>query len=203
MHSSRNGYTVATSILIPGLEEWILDHASSDWWSPFYVNFMFEPLVGPEKVVLAQMRRAIEKFYGRFSTQFDRDPRAARSQMHIPRFLLFPDKPVPKREKASIREISMNAGGLHYNGPMMIPRQSHFQGCVIDHLQEEQQTYTRHGISRIHAKPIYGDSRRLSVYACKTIKWNRADHDDILVLPRSVSELPDRQKRVATPPRSR
>lgn len=191
MYSNRNGYTVANSILIPGCRQWIEDHASTDWWSPFYINFMFDGLPGPEDAVLAQMRRAVEKFYGRFSTRFDRTPRSAISQMHIPRLFLFPDKPVPKREKASMREVSINAGGLHYNGPMMIPRDSRFHGCVIDHLEEKQQAYARHGISRIHAEPIHGASG-IADYACKTIKWNRASERDILVLPRSVSELPDR-----------
>lgn len=193
MYSSRNGYTVVNSVWVPGLKEWILDHASSDWWSPFYINFMFEPLPGSEKAVLAQMRRAIEKFYGCFGTRFDRNPRAKSSQLHIPRLFLFPDKPVAKREKASIREVSINAGGLHYNGPMMIPRYSHFHGCVIDHLEEMQRTYTRHGISRIHAKPIHGASG-IADYTCKTIKWHRADLDDILILPRTVSELPEKRR---------
>ncbi|WP_155809773.1 hypothetical protein [Bradyrhizobium sp. URHA0013] len=191
MYSSRSGYTVANSVLIPGLNEWILDHASTDWWSPFYINFMFERLPGSEEAVLAQMRKAIEKYYGRSSTRFDRAPRSAHSQSRIPRLLLFPDKPVAKREMASLREVSMNAGGLHYNGPMMIPRYSRFRGCVIDHLEQKQQAYTLHGIRRIHVKPIHG-AAGIAEYACKTIKRNRADQDAILALPRSMSELPDR-----------
>lgn len=190
MYSSRNGYTVASSVWTPGCQEWIETHASTGWWTPFYINFMFERLPGSEEAVLGQMRRAIEKFYGRFSTRFDRTPRAEGSQRHIPRLLLFPDKPVPKREKASIREVSINAGGLHYNGPMMIPWYSRFRGCVIGHLDEKQQAYARNGISRIHAEPIH-DASGIADYACKTIRWNRADQDDVLILPRSVSELPD------------
>ena len=111
---------------------------------------MFESIHGSEKMVLVQMRRAIEKFYGQFSTRFARDPRAEISQMHIPRFLLFPDKPVKKHERATVREVSINAGGLHYNGPMLIPRHSRFHGYPIE-LEEKQVTYARNGISRIHA----------------------------------------------------
>lgn len=191
MCSSRNGYTVANSVWIPGLKEWILDHEFADWWRPYYINFMFEPLPGMQKVVLAQMERALEKFYGRFCTRFDRTPRAITSQLRIPHFVLVPDKPTWKREKASLRDVSINAGGIHYNGLMMIPRKSRFHGCVIDHLQEKQPVYARHGISRIHAEPIH-DASGIADYACKTIKWNRASEEDIIMLPRSVSELPDR-----------
>lgn len=191
MYSSRDGYTVANSVWIPGLKDWILDHDFADWWRPYYINFMFEAIPGPEKVVLARMERALEKFYGRFSTRFDRTPRAIKSQLNIPHFVLVPDKPTWKREKTSLRDVSINAGGLHYNGLMMTPRRSRFHGCPIDHLKEKQQTYARHGISRIHAKPIYG-AAGIADYACKTVKWNRADQNDILVLPRSVSELPGR-----------
>lgn len=190
MYGDGGGYTVANSVWIPGCKEWIEKHASTDWWIPYYVNFMFEPLPGPEKVVLAQMRRGIEKFYGQFSTRFDRTPRAKISL--IPQFLLFPDKPAWKRErKTGLRDVLINAGGLHYNGPMLIPRYSRFHGCPIEHLEEKQEAYARHGISRIHAEPIH-DASGIADYACKTIKWNRADEKDIIILPRSVSELPDR-----------
>lgn len=186
MYDNGNGYTVANSVWVPGCKEWIEQHADSGRWNPYYVNFMFEPLAGPEKVVLAQMRRAIEKFYGRFITRFDRRPRAELSW--LPQFILFPDKPVWKHEKAALREVLINAGGFHYNGPMLIPRFSRFHGCPIEHLEEKQAAYARHGISRIHAGPIH-DASGIADYACKTIKWNRADQDDILVLPRRASEL--------------
>lgn len=191
MYRDVSGYAVANSAWIPGCQEWIERHAASHWWSAYYVNIMFQPLSGPEQVVLAQMRRAIEKFYGRFSTRFDRNPRAESSRLRIPQLLLFPDKPVWKREKTSVRDVSINAGGLHYNGPMMIPRYSRFHGCPIEHLEEKQESYARHGISRIHVKPIH-DASGIADYACKTIKWNRVDQDAILVLPRSCSELPAR-----------
>jgi hypothetical protein len=112
--------------------------------------------------------------------------------MHIPRFWLFPDLPCWKRERTTTRrDVLINAGGFHYNGPMLIPRESHFRGCPIQYLKEEQESYARHGISRIHGEAIH-DAAGIADYACKTIKWNRADERDIIILPRSVSELPVR-----------
>ncbi|UGY25466.1 hypothetical protein HU675_0000480 [Bradyrhizobium septentrionale] len=152
---------------------------------------MFDPLPGNEDAVLAQMRRAIEdRFYGRFASEFHRNPRDARFHLHLPRFWLFPDKPVWKRERTTTREqVLINAGGFHYNGAMLTPRLSRFRDrCPIEYFEEKQALYGRHGISRIHAVPIH-DVAGISDYACKTIKWGRAREKDIVILPRSVSEL--------------
>jgi hypothetical protein len=106
-------------------------------------------------------------------------------QERMPRLMLFPDRPVWKREKTSLREITIN-GGLHFNGPMLIPPISRFRDCVISHIHEKQSRYCRYGISRIHVEEIH-DVPGLIDYATKTLKWHRADPDDILILPKSPS----------------
>jgi len=137
-----------------------------------YINFMFEPLHVPTAELVPKMRKGIHKFYGRFCTEFIHNGRAKSEYERMPRFWLFPDLPVRKNKGNSLRDVTIN-GGLHYNEPMLIPPVSRFQEC--------------------------GDIPGLADYAAKTIKNHRADERDILILPRSVTELPDKKKTAFDP----
>ena len=64
--------------------------------------------------------------------------------------------------------------------------------------KENQAKYARHGIERIHIV-AGGDIPGLADYAAKNIKNHRADEGDILILPRSVTKLPDKKKTAFDP----
>lgn len=177
---------------IQGCSEWIEEHRRYAPWKVYYVNFMFDALPGSEQQITGQMHKAIRKFYGRFSGQFVHNQRAANEQERMPRFFLFPDKPVWKKySRACISELKINDGGIHYDGTMLTPVISRFRDrCPIAHIKESQDVYCRYGIRRIHVLPV-NDIPGICDYAAKTLKWRRADECDVLILPRSVSELRD------------
>ena len=85
----------------------------------------------------------------------------------------------------------MNSGGFHYNGTMLIPPVSRFKDCPIKHIEEYQGLYTRGKIARVHVKPIDNRVHGISDYSAKTVKWGRADEQDILILPKTVREIKD------------
>jgi hypothetical protein len=168
--------------------EWVLYHE----WKPYYVTFMFHPLRGTPAGIIAQMHRGTRKgFYSRFCTEFAHHPRDTGEQKRLPRLMLFPDRPVCKRQNHSLREVSINDNGLHFQGPMIIPPESRFQGSVIDHIMENQ-PYAHHGIQRVYVKKVGINVFKVSDYAVKTIRWGRADPDDILILPLTPQELSSR-----------
>lgn len=168
---------------IKGCIDWILDHWLMDW-QLYYINFMFEPLPGNVEAVLQQMERAICKgFYSRFCTKFANHPGRPSQMRKLPRLWLFPDRPVPKREKISLRDVQFNDNGLHFNGPLLIPPVSNFEECPIEHIHSNQRKYSVLGIDRVHVKEITCDLDELAEYMCKTIKWDQASADHILVLP--------------------
>jgi len=209
MNTLPGNQTDLAAIWIKGCAEWMYKLVLTGW-KLYYVNFMFEPLRGPPSAIIPKMRRGIYKFYGRFCTEFIHDGRAESEKKRMPRFWLFPDLPAPKNEKNSLREVTIN-GGLHYNGPMLLPPVSRFQECPIKHLEGNRAKYARHGIARIHLVPggdISGladyaaksiKNRRAADYAAKTIKNRRANEDDIIVLPRTVGELPEKNKPIFDP----
>lgn len=115
-------------------------------WQPYYMNFMFDALQGTLPAIVAQMHRAIEKgFYGQFCTRFTRNPTAESQHRKLPRLWLFPDLPGWKRRKVSLQELTINAGGLHFNGPMLIPWWSRFKECPIRHIGDNHDRYARRG----------------------------------------------------------
>ena len=81
---------------------------------------------------------------------------------------------------------------------MLIPPVSRFKECPIKHLQDNQARYARHGIEQIHIV-VGGDIPGLADYAAKTIKNRRANEEDIIVLPRSVTELPAKKAPIFDP----
>ena len=191
MSNWSGNQTEPAAVWIKGCTEWMREWVLKGW-KFYYVNFMFEPLHVPTAELVPKMRRGIYKFYGRFCTEFAHNGRAKSEQERMPRFWLFPDLPVRKNKGNSLRDVTIN-GGLHFNGPMLIPPVSRFQECPIKHLEENQTRYARHGIELIYLM-AGGDIPGLSDYAAKTIKNHRADEEDIIVLPRSVTELPDKKR---------
>ena len=196
MNNWSGNQTELAAVWINGCTQWMYKLVLSGW-KLYYVNFMFEPLRGPPSAIIPQMRKGIHKFYGRFCTEFVHDGRAQSEQKRMPQLWLFPDLPVHKNKRNSLREVTIN-GGLHFNGPMLIPPVSRFEECPIEHLKENQAEYARHGIERIHIV-AGGDIRGLADYAAKTIKNHRANEKDIIVLPRSVTELPEKKRPIFDP----
>jgi hypothetical protein len=170
---------------------WIYDYIIYGW-RIYYINFMFESFYGPLPAIVAQMHTAIEKeFYAPFICRFSRDPTRKSQQDKLPKLWLFPDLPVYKRAKqqrARIEDVKFNAGGLHFNGPLLIPPFSRFKGCPIQHINEKQSNYARRGIRRIHVTQAPRVPGMID-YAFKTIKSGRADLDYVLILPKSFSEV--------------
>ena len=167
MNNWSGNKTDSACIWINGCTQWIYQLVLSGW-KLYYVNIMFEPLRGPPSAIIPKMRRGIYKFYGRFCTEFVHDGRAKSEQERMPQLWLFPDLPVHKNKRNSLRDVTIN-GGLHFHGPMLIPPISRFKECPIRHLKENQAKYARHGIERIYVV-VGGDIPGLADYAGKTIK---------------------------------
>jgi hypothetical protein len=190
MSNWSGNQTDPAAVWIKGCTQWMYEWVFKGW-KLYYINFMFEPLHVPTAELVPKMRKGIIKFYGRFCTGFVHNGRAKSEQERMPQLWLFPDLPVRKNKGTSLRDVTIN-GGLHYNGPMLIPPVSRFKECPIKHLEENQARYARNGIKRINIV-AGGDIPGLADYAAKTIKNHRADEGDILILPRSVKELPEKK----------
>jgi hypothetical protein len=104
--------------------------------------------------------------------------------------ILFPDLPVYKRQRdKSIEDVSIN-NGLHYGGVAVTPPHSRFKSTLDIYFEDYQETYTSEKLERIHVTPVTWDPAGVTDYVTKTYKRNRVSDADIIILPKSTSELP-------------
>lgn len=174
--------------LLAGYKQWVRDHVNQKW-QPYYISFMFHQLPGTQSSVLRQMNAEVVRVYGRLPTRFSRNPRSPAGAKLIPRMILFPDLPVYKHEKKSIEDMSVN-DGLHYGGIALTPPVSRFHSTLDAHFAQDEPNCISEKLARIHVTPITTNPGFVVDYAAKSFKRGWISEENIIILPRAVSELP-------------
>jgi hypothetical protein len=179
-------------LLIHGYQKWIQDHVNKKW-QPYQISFMFHSLPGKTMWSLTrQMKSEIERVYARLVTRFVRNPRSRAQFERLPRMILFPDFPVYKREgRRSIEDVSIN-NGLHYGGIALTPPFSRFTVTLDVYFDQDQDKYVNKKLERIHVTPITWNPAYVTDYVAKSFKRGRVSDEDIVILPKSISELPSK-----------
>jgi hypothetical protein len=72
---------------------------------------------------------------------------------------------------------------------MRIPSTSLLKEDLTEHVKANEARYLRNGIVKIHVTVTDHSFDRLADYVTKTVKRGWVDPDDVLALPRSVSEM--------------
>ena len=165
----------------------------------YLISFMFHPLRGSQRGVMQQMEKEVERVFATLLNQMFRHPSKIPT-LEMPLWIVAPDFPVPKRNKQSLREVTLN-GGLHYQGVALQPPGSRLN-CPLDaHFEVRQDLYVRpgHALARVHAMPITHDPNYVVEYSFKAIQRGRADFDNVLILPKLHSQMPSDVPFRATP----
>ena len=176
--------------LLNGYQQWVESYIH-EGWKPYEITFMYHQLPGSTKSILEQMKQELHRVNSRLVTRFHRDPRSKIGFECIPRMMLFPDLPVYKRAKKSIQDVSIN-DGLHYGGIALTSPISRCQTSLDDHFTDDQEKYLSKKLERIFVKPITHSHNYVTDYVMKAIKNGRMSEEDIVILPRTISELPDK-----------
>jgi hypothetical protein len=156
--------------------------------SAYYLNFMFGQLPSSSRGQKDIMRNEVERVYATLVTREVRRPRSICSQPCMPRFFGCPDYPVVKRDK-KVRRLVVANEGAHFNGILVL---SDFGRGLLDPEKDlPHAPYVLHGgpLERIHVTPIEHGS--MASYTFKSIR-KITDQEDVLILPRTLSEMPDR-----------
>ena len=155
------------------------------------MTFMFHNLPGNQDTQLSRMHQDIEALYGHFVTRIVKDPRCLTHQDRLPLLLVSPDLPVFKRQKDHLSDITVN-DGLHLHG---IAALSPLGKWAYDFhlLMAENDGRFRAGtaLRRIVVQPITKTPLKVTSYALKAV-GKRFLADRILLLPKHLSELPER-----------
>jgi hypothetical protein len=183
--------SISHTDLIIGYTE-LIKQRVQDGWRPYLITFMFNQLPGSPSAVIKQMQDEVDRVYATFVTRVVRKPRSPQSADRLPVFVGYADLPVPKREKKELRSITLN-DGLHYHGILLMPAQSRMRTGLAFHFMKYHRLYLkdRSRLDRLHVRPIDTDPGYVVRYALKALENGRLPYDDcVLVLPKSVTELP-------------
>jgi hypothetical protein len=175
--------------------KWISDEID-DSWKAYFLTFTFKQLNRAYGTTLFQMEDAIDRFYRTLVTRFVRNPTSPSYKHLLPRLNAFPDVPYLKNKKYQygIQEVTVN-GGLHLHGILRIPESSRFNGDLRHYLAEKEALYVRYPLHKIDIDEITSRPEYVTDYAFKALKTGRIDPDRMMIWPKSVSELSEKQWR--------
>jgi hypothetical protein len=186
-----NAYTLLQ--LIEGYGDF-LHTQMADVLHGYLLTIMFSPIQGSDQIRKLEMTKYLGWFYGRLAKASVPKPSHPKWSHLLPKLILAPDRPVPKHSKAQLRDVTINHG-IHYHGLALInPSAPKLQEPLDVHIKNNPDKYLVRGIREIDVKPITHDPEYVAEYALKSIE-SRFSSDEIVIFPRSVSELPPKSLR--------
>jgi hypothetical protein len=185
-------------LIIDAYGDYVEDYIRQGW-EGYFLSFMFNQLRGNRDGLLGQTEREVERVYATLLTRVVRDPTHPKNKSLLPRWIICPDLPVPKRAKMSLQDVTLN-GGYHLQGTGLHHPVSCLKTTLDQHFQEYQDLYVRAGgaLRSVTATPITRTPKRVVGYGFKAIPRRSATFDDLLLLPRSASEITDQRRRTLT-----
>jgi hypothetical protein len=174
--------------LLQAYGNWVRDHMDRGWHG-YFLSFMFSQIPGSDASRLLEMRRHLKWFYGRLAKASV--PKASSSEWSefLPKVVLAPDLPVPKRSKVRLRDVTIN-DGLHWHGLMVVnPLAPKLQTRLDLHIRQNLGEYLVGSIRTIDVTSITYTPEYITGCGLKSLK-NRFSMDEIVIFPRVVSELP-------------
>jgi hypothetical protein len=160
-------------------------------WHGYLVTIMFKPLSGSPKIRRDGMMREIEHLYSKLSTRAARWPRSPKWIPHLPKGMFALDRPRRTKVRLGVANVSPN-DGEHWHGILWLSPKSREKVLPLDkHFERRSGLYAPKGggIRTIHVVPITDRPEYVTQYALKAVEDGLVSFDDILILPKSVSEL--------------
>jgi hypothetical protein len=190
---SKQFVPISHKKLMRAYGKWVRQHVDKGW-EAFFLTFMFSQIPGPPNTRIALMQDEIMRVYATLATRVVRKPNSPHWFRYLPKGIFVPDRPVYKPRKSALRDVSVN-DGLHMHGIMVARRRI---GCVTPRMRESldhhfirnMHRYLNDRLIRIDIEPITHRPKYVTGYAMKALKRSSFDFDQVLILPRTLSELP-------------
>ena len=173
--------------IISAYGEWTAEFVAKGY-DAIFLTFMLHPQRGSYSEIETQVQEALTAVYARTLTRIYRRPHARENADKLPRWIACPDYPVPKRAKMSLRDVVIN-GGRHWHAIVLVPPFCRLRVPFDRLINENPRLFAIGPISRVHAVSIDSDPSYVTGYGLKSISRGRASFDDLLILPRTKSEL--------------
>jgi hypothetical protein len=138
---------------------------------------------------MLEMRKHLTWFYGRLAKNSVPKASDPKWSQFLPKAILAHDVPVFKRSKQQLKDVTIN-NGLHWHGLVLKTPLSPMLHEPLDvHINENLGKYLVGSIRQIGVEPITHTPEYITEYGIKSLK-RRFSPDEIIIFPRSVSELP-------------
>jgi hypothetical protein len=161
----------------------------TEWgWDGYLVTVMFRHIPGSVNIKIRQMHEEISTVYGKLANRVVRKPTSPNWAYLLPQGVFFPDVPAYRQSQKKLTDVSIN-DGIHMHGIMFTTATPRFKQPLDQHFLENERLYVKGNIHRIHVEPITYKEKFVIDYAGKAIKRKRFSNDDILILPKSLSEV--------------
>jgi hypothetical protein len=180
-------------ILIRHYGAWVKEHLD-EGWDGYFFCFLFQHLPGSLKTKTQLMEREVLRWYGRLATRIVRKPRSPSWAPLLPKGIFVPDLPVFKKSKQDLRDVVIN-DGLHMHGIVVANRLGRISEPLDVHFERNLEKYLTGNLRNIDIKPITRTAGYVTEYGMKALKRPIFSMDQVLVLPRTLGELPDRNPR--------
>ena len=162
-------------------------------WNAYLVTFMFKQIPGGKTARIKIISDTLHRFYSTLLTRIVRRPQSPFQLSERPLFITLPDYPVPKHDKQKLADITIN-DGLHMHAILAVPWESRLKQDVITHVDRYTRLYIKEPLSRINIGLIEENLDRVGDYVFKSIKRSRCEWDDVIILPKSTSEVRNRSE---------
>jgi hypothetical protein len=179
----------APKLLIAAYGDWVKKQISRGW-KGYLATFMFDQLSGGEKAIRAQILKQVEQFYSTLVTRVERKPRSVARQPFLPKLIACLDLPKGTGYVWTLEDVVVN-DGWHLHAIVLIPGTSRLQTGLIKHIREHSHCYIHEfsRIRKIHVKRIKNRPLHVTDYVLKRMKRDGSVQDDLLILPKTLTEL--------------
>jgi hypothetical protein len=138
------------------------------------------------------MEQEILRWYGRLATRAVRKPRSPQWTPLLPKGIFVPDLPVFKRSKQNLRDVVIN-DGLHVHGIVVANRLGRIAEPLDVHFNRNLEKYLTGNLRHIDVEQITHMAKYVTGYGMKGLKRPTFSPDNILILPKTLGELPDQK----------
>lgn len=173
------------------LRDWWTNRFRLDKYNIYLISLMYKHINGSPDYVLRRMQAEATEFVGRLITRITRKPNSSNRENSNPCFLMYPDLPVPKSSKQLARKPTHLNDGLHLQGMCAIPIKSRLKHPFKEHILYNIHLYIpKHSlIDSIHLEDVIYTPERAFSYIAKQVTRGVFGVEDMLLLPRSTSEV--------------
>jgi hypothetical protein len=172
--------------IVQAYGDWIQQHLDLGW-DAYFVTFMFRNISGSNEVKIQQMHEGITRFYEKLATRAVRKPRSEKWVHLLPKGVFF--FRCTRIQKNRLQH-SRDNDGIHFHGIMVATQEGRLKEPLHLHLMRKRKLYVRGKIYGIDAEQITSRAGFVTDYGGKAIKRRRFSNDHVLLLPRTLSELP-------------